>query len=312
MKQLRIYNGKLTIKYIILKICLLFFTLSIFNFQFYIPVSAHLVGQPPFLKINGQYANLYPVPLTSLYDFNLPQDLAPENYLVNQPINFELVSERLPAPPNIVAITKFDWDFADGSHGNGLLNTHKFTKIGSFIVNIYADDGTTPKPQLLESVLINVLPDKDYVLPQAKILANGKMSKDSLTDIIKADFNNSVSLDGSKSTNANKLTEFFWDFGDQKSSSGGKQTHKYTPDLSQIFVVLRVKDTNGFIADNYAEIQNIQAEKNGSASATTSTNTVQPQKPSNLPIFLSMGLASLVVIIFIARKFVQGQRRGRR
>ncbi len=299
------------LKFKIFNFLLVFLTFSFFLFTLPYPVYAHLIGQPPFLKINGQYANLYPVPLTSLYDFNLPQDLAPENYLVNQPINFELVSERLPAPPNIVAITKFDWDFADGSHGNGLLNTHKFTKIGSFIVNIYADDGTTPKPQLLESVLINVLPDKNYALPQAEILVNGRTSKDPLTDIIKADFKDSIALDGSKSTSANKITEFFWDFGDQKSSSGDKQNHRYTPDLSQIFMLLRVKDNNGFIADNYVEIQNIQAEKNKTASAATSTNTVQPQKPSNLPIFISMGLALLIVIIFIARKFVRDQHRGK-
>ncbi len=105
------------------------FTLILFIFAK--PVSAHTFGQPPFLKINEQYANLYPVPLTSLYNFDLPQDLAPETYLINQSISFELDKTRLTAPPNIVYKTKFDWYFAHGNHAQGIISQHTFSQIGS-------------------------------------------------------------------------------------------------------------------------------------------------------------------------------------
>src|SRR5258705_2741528 len=142
---------------------------------FLLPSSAlaHIAGQPPFLRVNGQYANLYFVPLSSLYDFDLPQDGAPDNYFINQTISFELDPMKLPAPSDVIAKTKFDWDFADGTHSQGLKNDHKFTKIGSYIVKIYADDSTTPKPQIIESVLVNILPDSNYKLPKAKILVTG-------------------------------------------------------------------------------------------------------------------------------------------
>src|SRR5574337_885091 len=156
------------------KLCLLFIVYILFTIN-HIPVAeGHLAGQPPFLKVNGVYAQLYPVPVTSLYNFDLPQDQPPDNYLVNQPINFELDKGRLPAPSEVIDKTKFDWDFADGSHDQGLKTSHIYTKMGSYILKIYADDNTTPKPQLIESVLINVLPDKSYQLPKAIIKVNGQ------------------------------------------------------------------------------------------------------------------------------------------
>src|SRR5476651_2725006 len=132
-------------------------------------VSAHIAGQPPYFKVNDKYANLYPVPLTSLNDFDLPQDLPPENYLINVPISFEIDTTQLPVPPEIVKISKFYWDFDDGTNGTGLKNTHTYKKIGSYIIKIKVDDGTVPEPQLLESVIINVLPDLNYQIPEAVI-----------------------------------------------------------------------------------------------------------------------------------------------
>lgn len=224
---------------------------------FFLPVSAHTLGQPPYFKVNGEYANLYPVPLTSLSDFALPQDMTPGKYLVNQEIYFELDVSKLPAPPNVVKKTKFSWDFGDFGKGSGLVEDHTYTKIGSYILKIYADDGTTPTPQLLESALINVLPDKNYELPQAVIKVNGKISKDPLIDILKVPLDQSLNFDGSSSRNgSSKIVSYFWDFGDQKSSDQKITVHKYATDLSQIFPVLRVKTQDGFLADSYLELQN--------------------------------------------------------
>ena len=300
MKQLRI-------KYIVFIICLLL-TLSIIHFQSSIPVYAHLVGQPPFFKVNGEYSYLYPVPLTSLYNFDLPQDMAPASYLVNQPITFELDGNRLPAPPDIVAKTKFDWDFTDGTHAQGLKNQHTFTQIGSYIIKIYADDGTTPKPQLLESALVNVLPGKNYKLPQAKILINGVTSKDPLTDILQADFKQSLAFDGSKSSSSNSIAEYFWDFGDQKSAFGVTQSHIYPKDLSQTFVVLRVKDSRGFLADNFVEVQNLQNNNQMPSTPSASTAPVTTKKSNQLPYTLG-GIAALLILIMVLRNFILNNKR---
>src|SRR5579884_4292014 len=142
---------------------------SLFNAA---PVSAHLAGQPPFFVINDKYSNLYPVPLTSLSDFPLPQDLAPATYLVNTDLDMKFDITKLPAPPDVVKKTQFFWDFGDGDKGTGLEMHHTYKKPGSYILTVNAFDGTTPAPQLLESVLINVLPNWNYKLPQAVIRIN--------------------------------------------------------------------------------------------------------------------------------------------
>ncbi len=260
------------------------------------PAFAHTFGQPPFLKVNGDYATLYPVPLTSLYNFDLPQDLAPANFLVGQTINFELDKNNLPASSETLAKTRFDWDFADGSHTQGLITSHQFNNKGSYIVKIYADDNTTPKPQVIESVLINILPTKDYSLPQAKILVNDTSSKDSLTDILTADFNKPVKLEASKNTGS--PIEYFWDFGDQKSTTGLSQEHLYPKDLSQVFVVLRVKDQNGFLSDSFVEIQN-EVQHNVTASSSAS-QTKQIKKTNQLPYTL-VALFVLVVGVILLK-----------
>jgi hypothetical protein len=217
---------------------------------------AHSIGQPPYFLVNGKYANLYPVPLTSLSNFDLPQDLAPENYLVNQTINFELDINKLPAPPDIVRKTQFTWEFGDGSKGSGIRIDHLYSKTGSFILNVYADDGTTPTSQLLDKVLVNVLPSQDYQLPKAVIKVNGKISSDPLTDILEFDLGDNLNFDGSDSKSSSKIVSYFWDFSDQSSSNNMKTVHSYKIKADQVFPVLRIKTSDGFIADNFVEIKN--------------------------------------------------------
>lgn len=282
---------------------LLFMVFSLYT-VYYVPNTAfaHLAGQPPFFKINGKYARLYPVPLSSLYNFDLPQDHSPENYTVNHSLNFEFDQNRLPAPPEVVAKTKFIWDFGDDSKGEGLKNNHTYNKIGSYILKVYADDSSTPQPQLIESTLLNILPDANYQLPKARIFINGTESKDPLTDILKVNLKDDVSYDAAKSTSPNKLTYYLWDFGDQKSGQGPTQTHHYQADLPQIFVVLRIKDSNGFISDQFVEIQNGPSSGNQQTALITST-----KNKSNSILPLILGIVSVLLLLLIFRKIFKGR-----
>jgi hypothetical protein len=263
--------------------------------------SAHLAGQPPYFRIDGQYSPLYPVPLTSLSDFPLPQDMAPGTYLINQNLHMDMDITRLPAPPDVVKKTQFSWDFGDGDKGAGLSQDHTYKKMGSYILTIKAFDGTTPAPQLLESVLINVLPDWNYKLPVAVIKVEGQQSKDPLTDILRMPLGRSLHFDASSSkADSSRIVSYFWDFGDQKSSSQVTEDHSYTKDTTQIFPVLRVKDANGFIADNFVEVEN-QLVTDGAVSSNPNV-----QAPSNTkkgyttPVIL--GLAAVLIIGGMALK----------
>lgn len=222
-------------------------------------VRAHAAGQPPFFKVNGRYSPLYPVPTTSLTDFPLPQDTGPENYLVNEPIVFEIDSSQLAVPQDIFARTKFTWDFGDGGAGSGSKLSHMYSKPGSYFLKVNAEYESVSGSQLFQSIMVNVLPDANYQLPKAVIAVNDKVPKDPLVDILKFPFGQELKFDASKSSGGDsKIVEYFWDFGDSKSNSGASTSHTYAKDLvqQQVFPVLRVKTADGFIADNFAEIDN--------------------------------------------------------
>lgn len=274
------------------------------------PAHAHLAGQLPFFKINGQFAGLYPVPLTSLENFNLPQDLAPANYLVNTPLNFEIDLSQFPGSADTAAQTRFTWDFADGQKGSGLRQTHTYTKIGSYIMAIYAEDNLTKKPQLFESALINILPNANYQLPKAIIKISGKTSKDPLTDILRFNLNQTLKFDATTSVSANKITDYLWDFGDRLSSTEGKVNHNYSKTLvngqGQVFPVLRVKDANGFIADTFVEVEN-QNYFQKTLPGNQASPSAKTSRPNQLK-FTLIGLAILFAAIFLGRRFLVKKR----
>ncbi|MEX2027902.1 MAG: PKD domain-containing protein [Candidatus Curtissbacteria bacterium] len=263
-------------------------------------VFAHLAGQPPFFKVNGVYSGLYPVPTTSIADFPLPQDLGPDNYLVGKPIDFEIDTNQLPVPSDIVQKTTFSWDFGDGGEGSGLKNSHTYTKPGSYRLTIHAEYEQVSGNQLFQSVLLNVLPSPDYQLPKAKISVNGKTSRDPLVDILRFPYGTELTFDASgSSAPSSKIVEYFWDFGDSQTSGEAKTTHTYSKDLpqQQVFPVLRIKDENGFIADSFVEIDNA---KSGAI-----------RKPSGVlgKIFLGVGAIGAIVVGFLI--FTRGKRESK-
>lgn len=259
---------------------------------FYLPqnVSAHLPGQNPFFKVNSIYASLYPVPSTSMPNFPLPQDLAPQPYLINQPIEFELDTTKLPILPELLEKIKFSWDMGDGTKLEGLKNTYTYKKPGSYYTTIYAAYGTE-EPQLIQSTLIHILPDSSYQLPKAIIKVNNQTPSDPLVDIVEHDFSKPVQLDASTSTaNSSQIVSYYWDFGDQNSTNDKSPTHKYIPEIGQVFPVLRVVDANGFVNDSYVQISN--------------TNYKNPFPPQTNPkdylglIILIGGIIIIVVFIY--------------
>ena len=218
--------------------------------------SAHLIGQAPFFEVNGIYSNFYAVPTTSLMDFPLAQDNGPANYLINQPITFKLDTSKLPVPPEIIKISKFTWDFGDGEKGTGLDNIHRYKKMGSYMLSVYVDDGTNPTPQLLESIELQILPDKNYKLPKAAITLDQLSKPNRSNNEYHLPMHTSVSFDGSNSSEGtSKIVSYFWDRGDGTSQTGNTFNYTYTSDTRLAFVVLRIKDANGFIADTYTALR---------------------------------------------------------
>ncbi len=254
--------------------------------------NSHLEDTQPFLKINGQNTSTYSSPLTSSF-FDIPEDQAPQNYEINQKLEFEIDTEALQIPHEIVAKSTFDWDFGDGQKGQGTKSTHTYTKAGPYILKINVTYNDIDAPTLLETTLINVLPDASYQLPQVEILVNGKVIKDVTTDIFKIPHNQSIDFQAQvKNSPSTQIVQYTWDFGDSQKASGPHTTHVYkkNPDRTQFFPIVHAVDENGFFADAYVQI----TAQNGAEENTSSSST-----KIKAPILI-VGLIIVIVLAFAA------------
>ena len=236
---------------------ILFGVILISLFLLFNPVyaGAHGDGLNSFFLINNETTKQYHINSTSLTDFNLPQSTASETYLAGEGISFEIDTADLPFTEVIVKQSQFFWDFGDGIKGFGLKNSHSYKKTGSYILKIEVSAGGQP-PQILQTTLINIVPDKNYQLPKSVISVNGyEGGGDPTKDFLESKFDMDFNFDGSKSTASSKISEYIWDFGDQTSGTGQKITHRYDTNPYAVFPVLRIKTEDGFIADSMVQIK---------------------------------------------------------
>ncbi len=228
------------------------------------PARAHVGGQPPFFKVNGVYSGLYPVQSTSLDNLPLPQDMAPANYLVGEKIDFEIDVSQLPIPPEIIAKTKFVWDFGDNSKKEiGLKNSHIYSRMGSFVLSIEADtsnyDASLPS-QSIQTTMLNILPNANYHLPRSVILINDQIVTDPLNQPIYVDFKKKIRFTASRSISDVSIASYLWDLGDGKSFTTQSidylyPKNEYPQGPGFVNVVLRIKNSDGFISDSFAQVE---------------------------------------------------------
>ena len=284
--------------------------LSLLLISVFVPqrVLAHTADQPPYLQIGGTYTKVYPVYGSTVDALSVPNDIAADTFLVNIPVVFAMTEANLPLPQAMLAKINFSWDFGDGVKVSGSSSvSHPYTKLGSYIASVYAvpsaELGTDPI--LLQSTLIHVVPDKTYKIPQAVLMVNGKVIRDPLVDVMRLSLNEPVQFDASESTAGNNIVSYQWDFGDKvyKETTDSKLTYtyqleKYKYGLPLAFVVLRVKDANGFIADTYAQITN------------TTSRTSGEQSPPYKPTILSQSLLALLLLVILTIGFIFFRKRN--
>lgn len=263
-------------------------------FTFSSSASAHSRGFP-ILTINGLLTKVYPIQSSSIEPYlGEDSDIAAESYFINQNLEFDFEASRSAQMMEVLGWEEeklekvtYIWNFGDGTGDiktNSPKNTHAYTKMGSYIMQILADYSQLgmgdSQPQLIQTTLIHILPNKDYKLPEPVIKINDQiLTKNNLilgnsppatssgsefdrlrareTSDLALDFNKRLSFDASPSkAESSKIIQYQWDLGQGDVSKNKTASIKYK--LPQYFVtaVLRVKDENGFISEAAVDLRN--------------------------------------------------------
>jgi PKD domain len=265
--------------------------------------SAHTVNQPPFVYVDGVASGYYAVTYSSLPDFGLPQDSMPQTMTVGQSLNFKINTDNLPILPEELQYLTFTWDMADGTSAKGISFTHTYAKPGPYIVRLTSSDSRTPsdQPQLLDTVLLNILPNASYKLPTPYLEVNGEHSGDVVNDILKASFARAVTLDASRSSQGTSpIASYRWDLGDQSLSNDKTVTHVYNAQLSTVVPVLRVTDTIGFYADSTAQVQNGQFDPVAAAKPTSTATPSRTKQTAGV-------IGGLIVVLLASALFLRNR-----
>ena len=110
-------------------------------------------------------------------------------------------------------ITRYEWDFGDGSSGEGAAPAHVYSKTGTYTVKLTVTDDTNTKNNKTAS--------------EIKVVVNEKPIADAGPDQIAA-VNQEISLNAGKSFDPDgQIARYTWDFGDGSSGEGKSVTPRY-------------------------------------------------------------------------------------
>lgn len=142
-------------------------------------------------------------------------------------------------------ITRYVWDFGDGSKGEGVRPVHVYTKPGKYPVKLTVyDNSNTGCGFSSDEVTITV-----NQIPVANAGADQTVCSSTVT------------FDGTKSVDPDGIiTQYLWDFGDGAKGSGPRPTHVY-PDEGTYLVTLTVKDDSGTNCNSHSDVMTVVINK---------------------------------------------------
>lgn len=218
---------------LLILLLLLVFTSGISN------VNAHMGSGPPFIKVNDEYAQTSPL-IIGFPDSKLgiAQDSIKENPVTGSAIRFSLETDKLAMDSDLQKSAVYHWTWGDGSPSSvGTNLTHTYTKDGSYLIIVNMTLPQQDSSIVLDTIQINSVPTKNYIVPKPHI---------ELPDIV--EINKPLRLNYSiikqKET---AISEQIWKLDNGEYSNEKSPVHTYkSPDSTNI-IILRVKDTNGFM-----------------------------------------------------------------
>ncbi len=129
------------------------------------------------------------------------------------------------------------WQFGDGSESTKRNPTHRYSELGYYTINLTVTDDKGSTNNILKKISIkNQIPIADFSYTPSKPTVENKIY-----------FNDESSdIDG-------YFIEWFWDFGDEKTSTKKNPTHQYKLE-GRYIVKLTVKDNDNSISEINKEI----------------------------------------------------------
>lgn len=205
---------------------------------------AHLGSSPPFVVVNGKYAQNNPLFQAGLTQkgLNLPQDSSPDVYVINSSIHLFVDTSQLSINPAIVDQVEFRWTFSRGTNFENQIDqtvtgkeiTKSFSKAGSYLVTLAAKSPGHDY-NILDTIELQIVPSKNYPLPKSAVQITSALQSGTTTI-----FTNTA--------NAPDAT-FLWDFDENKVERGKTISKVFSQSYFYAPVIARVIDKNGLISD---------------------------------------------------------------
>ncbi|RWX48218.1 PKD repeat-containing protein [Candidatus Electrothrix aarhusensis] len=126
-------------------------------------------------------------------------------------------------------ISSYNWNFGDGSSGDGAQTSHTYTTTGSFSAVLTVTSSNKSISQ--KNVTVNVGQAPVAVIATTPVSLSGETPF-------------TVSFDATGSTG--DISSYSWDFGDGSSGGGAQTSHTYTT-AGSFSAILTVKSSNGSI-----------------------------------------------------------------
>lgn len=146
-------------------------------------------------------------------------------------------------------ITKYEWDFGDGSTGAGVTVSHTYTVAKNYDVFLTVTDNKGATDKTGVTVAVSVVPNEP---PRATFTFTP--TSPTVNQPVQFDATASFDPDGS-------LTQYSWDFGDGGTDQGAKVNHIYNA-AGSYKVTLKVTDNRGAMGSQQQTVTVVSEQAN--------------------------------------------------
>lgn len=169
-------------------------------------------------------------------------------------------------------ITKYEWDFGDGTSGTGDSVSHTYTTAGNFTVVLRVTDNDGATSTAKKTIVVSAASEgSGGEGPTASFTATPLTGNSPLT----------VTFNASASTYpGHTITYYSWDFGDGTTGTGITTTHTYAPASTTTYhVVLRIIASDNTEDTASKDITVIVSSSTQPSTSPTASFTVTPDSP---------------------------------